>query len=354
MPNTNDFFKDGIIFNNHFSNSEWSLPSFASIFTGLYSHKHRIVDPNKIYNVNEFETLSSFFKNKNFLNFQIGSTARSNPGYGYCHNFDRIIYKRNMNCHETIFNFIEHNLTFKNVNQFNLISFFDLHHFLNGNASILSQSNLNLDYLKITKNTKSIHQEYNETKIEILKNEIFRLDKHLSLVYDHIKKHFSSENTLVALFSDHGHSYLSNAKGKLRNDITKVPFLIKGRDLKPAITNELTSNVDIFKSIIKCAGYEYKNNNLDSNLPIVLGGNIENKYIVSESIHPNSLYESVLRDINNEFYFKTNKVIKNGKIDKNDYSFSLVDINYNQIKNTDLETKYLKIILNQIDHFNNQ
>ena len=55
----------------------------------------------------------------------------------------------------------------------------------------LKQSNLNLDYLKITKNKKSIHQEYNETKIEILKNEIFILDKHLSLIYDHIRRYFS-------------------------------------------------------------------------------------------------------------------------------------------------------------------
>ena len=353
MPNTRDFFSNGIYFNNNYSSSEWTMPSFASIFTGLYSHKHKIFHPRKKYDVSKFITISSLFKKEEYVNFQIGSNARSNPAYGYYNGFDRLIYKRNMGCDDVIFNYIEHSNTFKNSNQFNLITLFDLHHFLNGSPSIMSQSKLNNDYLKLYKNKKSIHQEYDEIKIEILQNEIKRLDFHLSIIYNYILKNFDPEENLVALFSDHGHSYLGKNNDILSDNITKVPLMIKDITLNNKFTEELTSNVDIFKSILHLSNINYLDINNDSSLPKILGGDEKNKYVISESIYPNTPYYCKIRNKDGILSFKTEEKIKNDKIIFNNYEYNLLDYMNKKVENSKLENLLLEKVLKQIEIFNN-
>ena len=253
---------------------------------------------------------------------------------------------------DVIFNFLEHNETFKNNNQFNLISFFDLHHFLNGNPSILSQSKLGLEYLNLSHKKKSIHQEFNEIKTEILKNEIKRIDFHLSSVYEQLNRNYNAEETLVILFSDHGHSYLNKDKNILSRGVTKVPLLIKDGVLEKNNSNEFTSNVDLFNSIIHLSGYKIKDFNNNSNLPVSIGGDKENKFVLSESIYPNSNYHAVIRNKFYEFYFKTNKKMKSNKIDISDYSFELKDSHDKLFKNGKIEKEFLNIIHNQVKIFN--
>ena len=48
IPNTINFFKAGLTFENCFANSEWTLPSVASLFTGKYTHKSKIFHPRYI------------------------------------------------------------------------------------------------------------------------------------------------------------------------------------------------------------------------------------------------------------------------------------------------------------------
>ena len=352
MPNTKEFFNDGIYFDNNFSTAEWTMPSFASIFTGLYSHKHKMYHPREFYNVSKFETLSSLFKKEDYINFQIGSNARSNPAYGYCDGFDRLIYKRNMGCDDVIFNFIEHSNTFLKSNQFNLITLFDLHHFLNGSPSIMSQSKLDLDYLNLVKDKKSIHQEYNEIKIEILKNEIKRLDFHLSTIYNYINKNYDTDEILISLFSDHGHSYLSKKNDILSNDVTKVPLLIRDSSINENYTSELTSNVDIFKTILKLSNIDYTNINNDSSIPSILGGNNDEKYIISESIYPNAPYHCVVRNKNGKIYFKTKQHTKNNIIYSEKYEYSFEKFSNKLETDLELEDILLKKVFEQIKYFN--
>ena len=47
MPNTYNFFAKGSYFKSHYANAEWTLASFANIFSGGYSSGHGFFHPRK-------------------------------------------------------------------------------------------------------------------------------------------------------------------------------------------------------------------------------------------------------------------------------------------------------------------
>ena len=216
----------------------------------------------------------------------------------------------------------------------------------------MSQSKLDLDYLNLVKDKKSIHQEYNEIKIEILKNEIKRLDFHLSTIYNYINKNYDTDEILISLFSDHGHSYLSKKNDILSNDVTKVPLLIRDSSINENYTSELTSNVDIFKTILKLSNIDYTNINNDSSIPSILGGNNDEKYIISESIYPNAPYHCVVRNKNGKIYFKTKQHTKNNIIYSEKYEYSFEKFSNKLETDLELEDILLKKVFEQIKYFN--
>jgi len=78
----------GITFANHFSNSTWTKPSMASLFTGLFPRRHNVVSiPSKLSP--GITTLAQAFKN---AGFKTGAVLANNFGgrnYGMDRGFDR-------------------------------------------------------------------------------------------------------------------------------------------------------------------------------------------------------------------------------------------------------------------------
>ena len=129
MPNTSKFFEVGYEFKNHFANSEWTFPSFANIFTGLYTQKHGLFHPwSKKALPKNIETIAELFKKNGYLTFQSGGNKMINPSFGYSRGFDRNIYQREMNAIQTIENFIENQNTFSERSTFSFLKLLDLRH----------------------------------------------------------------------------------------------------------------------------------------------------------------------------------------------------------------------------------
>ena len=82
MPNTHKFFEVGYEFKNNFANSEWTFPSFANIFTGSYTQKHRLFDAwSKKALPKDLDTLAELFQKNGYLTFQSGGNRMSNPSF---------------------------------------------------------------------------------------------------------------------------------------------------------------------------------------------------------------------------------------------------------------------------------
>jgi arylsulfatase A-like enzyme len=359
MPNTYNFFSEGVIFNNCHANGEWSLPSVASFFTGQYTHLHKIFHPRKKLEIGiDKKILSEYFKQNDYLTFQIGSNWRKSPSYGYVKGFDRTIYKRDATCDEIITNLLEQLFAFDDREQFGWIDLFDLHrgNYANNCPPLSCQSHYNNElhsYKELDKKNKSVFKKFDTRKVERYYQSITRLDKYMKIIYDYIENNYTNDDILIMLCSDHGQAYLDFDNHPLSDNRIKVPFMIRGKKIPKNIqSDELIENVDIFPTMLKMSNIKFDKKNISGKLPNILGGKEPKKSVFSESIFPGQTYKAVIRDKKYKYYFETeHPVTDEGAVKLGVYKTKLID-KKNGLEVTDedkLIKQYTKYVLQGID-----
>ena len=131
MPNTYQFFTKGFISNNCYTTSEWTLPSKASINTGLYATKHRMLQPNQLFTFRDSQKLlAEYFQAQGYYCTNICTNWRTTPTLGYYKGFDRMVYQNfggGMDAKAVVMETIEHLMSFDSTINFMTISLMDLH-----------------------------------------------------------------------------------------------------------------------------------------------------------------------------------------------------------------------------------
>ncbi|MBU5310759.1 sulfatase-like hydrolase/transferase [Tissierella carlieri] len=358
MPNTYNFFNRGTIFNNCYSNAEWTLASVPTIFTGKYQSNHKIFHPELLHTISDScKSMGTYFKEDNYLTFQSCGNWRKTPSYGYVKGFDRMIYQSatiGSRAEEIIFSFLEQMRAFEERDHFIWLSFFELHNIDDSITSKVSNQIINsIDSRIIEKDEKkSVVKDYDERKIERYINELNRIDFYLKIVYDFIENKYTNDEILVSLFSDHGQSYIDEGDYILRDARTRVPFMIRGKDISSTISDELMENIDILPTILEKASIKFNSQELDGKIPKILGGKEEKEYVYSESIYPGKTYKAVIRDWEHTLIFKSeNNVEQDGRFILGDFSIVLENNLTKEDetnKNTEKVTKYFDIIISHI------
>jgi arylsulfatase A-like enzyme len=80
--------ESGVLFANHFSNSTWTKPSIASLFTGLYPRRHNVL-PIASRLSNNIMTIAQAFKEAGFKTGAVVANNFSGRRYGLDRGFDR-------------------------------------------------------------------------------------------------------------------------------------------------------------------------------------------------------------------------------------------------------------------------
>ena len=322
MPYTFQYFGNGVRFHNHFSNAEWTLPSVPTFFSGHYQQGHGFFHPSKRHRIGEgYKTLSEIFQANDYFSLKVSGNWRTSPSYGYVKGFDRTIYKREMDAHEVIAAFLEHERAFPHRDKFIWLTFMDVHHLLKMIPDVSNQLSNSISAHCVTpwydpeNNTKSVNNRENKDLIEIYKNEIRRLDNSLKIIYQYLAENYSEDDILVNLVSDHGQSFLSEDNHPLSLARTKVPWLIKGANTAGIGSYEITENVDVYPTLIKLCNLDYSDYSGPGNFPTILGGKEEKKFTLSQSIYPGQTYKAIIRDKKFEHHFTSKEnVLPNGKI----------------------------------------
>ena len=335
LQNTKTYFSDGIIFKNHFCNSEWSLPSGANTFTGCHFQKHGLFHNNNFNIINDdLKLLPELFDEKNYMTCMINGSHRLNPSYNFSNGFKRILYKKGMTSMETLDHFLDFEKTFSKSNKFVWLTFMDLHEAHNYNS--ISANHLE-DNLSIR--TK-IRETYNPKFINEYKYQCENLDQKLKILYDHLSTKYQNHEILISLISDHAQTFFDNDQNILKNSRIKIPWLLKGKNIKKNTVREITENIDIFPSFAKLNNIEIKNQIIDGDVPEVLGGK-KKLYSITQSIYPNQSYKCRISFDDCFFDFETiGKISNNGKLDK-------IELKDN-IHKADLENKKYKIARDEV------
>jgi hypothetical protein len=319
-PETYNFFKKGNIFQNHFSNSEWTVPSCATIMTGKNTLNHGIFHPNANHDISKKnKVMAQFFQENNFVTLMCNSGWRTSPSYGYVKGFDRTIYKKEASADFLINKSIDHLISFKSYDNFIFLGLNDLHHNLDLvpplNLQINSDPSL-LYELENNKKIKSIDELFSNKKIKILKQNMNILDKKLSILYEYLIKNHK-DNFVISIFTDHGHSFLDDNNYILSKSRTSIPFLLR-TNLKKNKSNfisnkKLSSNIDILPTLLGASNLRVNNMKFDG-INLFEKNNFNNDIII-ESIYPNKKYEAKIINNNSEYIFNVDNIIdNNGKI----------------------------------------
>ncbi len=336
MPNTSKFFEVGYEFKNNYANSEWTFPSFANIFTGLYTQKHGLFDAwSKKALPKDIDTIAEVFQKNGYLTFQSGGNRMINPSIGYARGFDRNIYQRNMDAMQTIENFIENQNTFSERSTFSFLKLLDL----KGDLGYIKHISNSIENSKLEKEVisnpkiKSVFTKYDERLKSKYIHKVKALDVRLGLLYSFLNSLKDKKITLI-LCSDHGQSFLNNDSFLLSSQRTKVPLLYKSSSHNTKkMVYEYTENIDIYSTLLFDSDIKSDKDNVDSNLPEILGGRNKRNFSFSQSIYPNQTYKAAFRSEDNEIFLETNnKTNHNGFCligERNDYKLICNGETYN-------------------------
>ena len=225
MPNTIEFFKKSIIFENCFSSSEWTLPWVCSYLKGEMPSKHRLTDPKTSKRLlNPFkDNIFDLINEKNYSLIGFGPKPIFNPSWNNIQNFDKFYptngsFEKNLDLLNVSKKIIE-NIEVSNSNNFFFAHLMDTHFpWSNRSTSeefemgtIRSCDPYTLYHSRLgQQDTKAEPIFDKKTHKQLLKYSSIRLktvDRNLSFLINFLKDKDLLKNTVFILSSDHGQTF---------------------------------------------------------------------------------------------------------------------------------------------------
>jgi len=353
MPYSFKFFESGLIVPESNSCTDWTVPSVASIMSGLYPKNHRFVNAKSNHAGSDFKIISQIFQDNGYLTSQFCSNYGKTPAMGYAQGFDRTIYGRSLTVDNLMSSMFDHLKTFPDRDHFIWLSAFDLHHFQNIVPSIDVQASLPLIYHDYQyQKVKSVIGAYNRNRAERFCSELKRVDHQLNRLYEFVSKNYSDEDVTLCLFSDHGQPYFTNEKELFSKQRSIIPFFIKDTMFNHGVQECNLSNVDILPTLLTCTGVNSDGISLDGVSVLGHEKRLGRLFSFMESIYPGKPYQACIVDDTHRFHFKTVHCVDgNSLINTEEYEIYLENGFSGDIetdKFPEKTEKFLRYVLNHL------
>ena len=310
IPDIMKFFSKGIIFDNNYSVSEYTFPSFTGIESGAYPHNTGIFNERLYHELPaEFVTISERMRDKGYycVNVMGGGDGIYTGG---TRGYERLI----VNPYTTVmYSGVEKAIrqieAFSECDQFLLLHVMDTHPWsvreytipLNAQTKLSLRERLsgekerrNSVYLPST----PVYQEGNLAGIR-------NVNRSLKNLFDYLTANYSDDEYVVMLYSDHGVPIYDEAPDVLSDGQTGAALMLRGSGIpqKGLVTDELTSTMDIYHILGKVLDFPAEGNT-DGNLPAALGGK-KRDHVISYSMYPGQTYKLCIRSSEYGFYLES-------------------------------------------------
>lgn len=299
MPNLMRFFSQGIIFNNHFSAAEYTYPSFASIETGMYPYHSQIFNERASHPLKkEYKTMSEQMK---ALGYYCANLMGGGDGIynGSTRGYDRLLINSYaLHAYAGVERVIRQLEAFGECDQFLLLHIMDVHSWaVQGyQVPIATQTKLPLAERLAGDETKRASVYLPHTPLYMSANQqgMANVDRSLQVLFDYLTAHYSEQEYIVQLYSDHGVPIYDQHPDIVSENQMGAALMMRGGGI-PAlgVVDELTSAVDIYPILAHHAGFAV-GDWVDGNLPAALGGT-ERDCVFSNSLCPGQTYKLCIR-----------------------------------------------------------
>ena len=333
LPNTMKFFSKGVIFNNHFSVSEYTYPAVHTIETGMYPHHSQIYKES----INmplpaKYEVISEQMQKQGYYCVNImgcGDALYTGAYRGY----DRLITNSYATrAYEGVERTIQQLEAFGECDQFLFMHIMDVHPWQSCRIGmpLASQTCLSLEdrLWQTQEKVASVYLKYSPLYAHANMMGIKNTDRSLGILFDYLQSHYYDDEYVVQLYSDHGASVYDNYPYLMSRYQTSAAYMVRGAGIPSlGIVDELTSAVDIYNVMAKVNGFATPDY-VDGNLPKALGGK-EREYTISNSIFPGQTYKLCIRTKQYEFQLESKEFVDvDGTVDLTGASMYILDRRY--------------------------
>ncbi|MCM1171691.1 MAG: sulfatase-like hydrolase/transferase [Clostridium sp.] len=360
MPNTYEYFKKGVICTDFFSGSEYTYPSAASYWTGFRPCRHQMLDDQINFPLSEDMTLlPEIFHDNGYFTAVIGGNAIFTPQYGYTRGIDRFLYGKAESVfpvEDCVTEAIEHIKAFEETDQFLWMEIQDLHFIAGYFPMPLSlQTHLPVDLREIDNiGGSSLYQTSSPHRRRIFDEQLLRIDEQLKRIYDYLEEHYSDDEVIISIISDHGTGYnVDDGNYFTCEQRLNVPLMLRGGQFESSICSERIETIDYIHIITKLAGIEDSRlSKNDGCLPLFFGGEKNKEYVFSQSLYPNRNYSAMILGSGYKFYIQTTDVVGNDcRISLDTAIIDLRDSDDNPLEDKDILHKCLAILITELGDF---
>ena len=299
MPQTHHFFQEGLIFDQNFSMAEYTYPSLAAIETGMYMHhNHVFTEWSAIELRADYITLSERMRNlgyatANLIGDGIGIYNGATRGY------DRIIVSPyRLHAYEGVERTLRHLTGLRGADHFIFLHFGDVHPWTEDlfqiSSTVQEQLSLPERLLSSKEKVTSPYMRPSAFHQAAFWQGVHDLDRALGYLFLYLKEHYTPEEYLVNLYSDHGVPIFSSQHHIVDTQMTGAVWMMRGGGVpEGVIAHELTSAVDLYPTLGHLLGFPV-GGNVDGVLPKVFGGP-GREIAYSNSLFPGKPYHLAAR-----------------------------------------------------------
>lgn len=318
MPQLARYFSKGCVFDNYFVNSNWTLPSVATLFSAQPLARHKMFHPTADHVVGTgYQTLAEMFQRDDYLTFQACGNGRKSPRYGYAKGFDRTVYRNQLSMSDVLDSYMSHMQAFPDRDCFAWLSIFDLHHPMGLLPDVAVQINTPLEGHDYRTDHEKSPLQLNRDDGRTIRYlaEMKRVDARLAPLLRWIEDTYDDDEIVVAAVSDHGTTFVTDDTKPLTSERCHGAFMLRGGGIPAGRSDEFVQSMDLMPTLVELCGIPF-DGHTKGRLPEALGGPLARRYAYSEIMYPAAPYTAVVRDGEFTFVLETVAPVSDaGKID---------------------------------------
>ena len=305
MPRIAAFFVRGVIFENHFSASEHTLPSIPSIETGRYSHhtqifheRHNHELPPSVRTIAEEMRDFGYYCSAPLIT---GQTLYDGVYRGY----SRLISNHGFTpAYEGTERTIRILTALPEADHFMLYHTQDVHP-LNIQTPLKFSTATEVSvpladrFVPLDPSLPSVRTPYLPIYLKQLRVSLQSIDRSVGALLSHIEEHYREDEYIVNLYSDHGCGLFDPHTRTREVDLvgayaTGAVWMMRGAGVPEGVrVQDLTSSVDIYPTLAHLCGFSVSDD-IDGRLPAVFGGTARDA-VYSSSQFPGQTFKLAVR-----------------------------------------------------------
>ena len=305
MPRIAAFFARGVIFEQHFSASEHTLPALPSIETGRYSHHTQIF--NERHNHELPPSVRTIAEEMRDLGYYCSAPLITGQTLydGVYRGYSRLISNHGFTpAYEGTERTIRILTALPDVDHFMLYHTQDVHP-LNIQTPLKFSTATEVSvpladrFVPLDPSLPSVRTPYLPIYLEQLRVSLQSIDRSVGALLSHIEECYAEDEYIVNLYSDHGCGLFDPHTRTREVDLvgahaTGAVWMMRGAGVPEGVrVQDLTSSVDIYPTLAHLCGFSVSDD-IDGRLPAVFGGTARDA-VYSSSQFPGQTFKLAVR-----------------------------------------------------------